>query len=477
MAGDFLGGLSRGDTIVAPATIVGHSALAVLRVSGRECGRIVSEGFRRMDGGAQEGFEPRRVYLGWWKREGEALDQVTVVYYAGPASYTGEDMLEITCHGGRATVAAILGSLVAAGARLAEAGEFTLRAFIAGKVDLPEAEAIEALVGARNERARRLAVRQLSGDLSRVLEGLKSELTDAAVEIESALEFPEEQLGTGERGRLEALLAGLEERGRRLLLAGEREALYQRGHSVVLLGRPNVGKSTLLNAILGRERALVSAIAGTTRDLLEEELLMGGRVCKLIDGAGLCETADAVERLGIERIKAAAAEAWAWILVAEAGPEERVKGEVEALLAELPAAGCVKMVVLTKADLYPAVLLQRAGPGGWQAQHAAQLRAVPVCALTGEGIAELLEALGASLGEAPPPEGEDAFLLSERQRAGLETLVASLAENRRRLEEGETLDVLAEGLRESHAALGELLGEKVRADIVGEIFRRFCIGK
>jgi tRNA modification GTPase len=364
-------------------------------------------------------------------------------------------------------VARLLRSLVQSGVRLADGGEFTLRAFLHGKIDLNEAEAIDEMVGARNERARRLAMHQLSGHLSQIMETMKTQLADVAVNVESALEFPDQDLGEQDQQLLVEMFTSLRKKVGKLLANARQETLYQRAHSIVLLGRPNVGKSTLLNAILGRERALVSSIAGTTRDLLEEELLIGGRVFKLTDGAGIHDTDDTVEKLGIARILESAGNAWAVLLVVEAGQADAISREVEYLLSQLGKRPEIALVAVNKIDLYD----------GKQVEIAQLDGCYPVSALNGVGIEALLAGTVETLGGDAPTESEDDFLLSQRQTQGLESLSDALSLSLEMLEEGATMDLLAQSIRDSHSILGELLGETVQPDLLGDIFSRFCIGK
>jgi tRNA modification GTPase len=467
MDASFLEKLSRDDTIAAPATIVGHCALALIRISGPNTLSLISSHFSTISSHTLQDPQPRHVYLGWWNDDAERVDQVCMVYYQAPHSYTGQDMAELTCHGGRATVARLLRSLVQSGVRLADGGEFTLRAFLHGKIDLNEAEAIDEMVGARNERARRLAMHQLSGHLSQIMETMKTQLADVAVNVESALEFPDQDLGEQDQQLLVEMFTSLRKKVGKLLANARQETLYQRAHSIVLLGRPNVGKSTLLNAILGRERALVSSIAGTTRDLLEEELLIGGRVFKLTDGAGIHDTDDTVEKLGIARILESAGNAWAVLLVVEAGQADAISREVEYLLSQLGKRPEIALVAVNKIDLYD----------GKQVEIAQLDGCYPVSALNGVGIEALLAGTVETLGGDAPTESEDDFLLSQRQTQGLESLSDALSLSLEMLEEGATMDLLAQSIRDSHSILGELLGETVQPDLLGDIFSRFCIGK
>ncbi len=440
------------DTIAAIATAAGPAGVGIVRLSGPASAAIAAALCARLP--------PPRVagHRRFRDADGEVIDDGLLLHFPGPASYTGEDVVELQAHGGPVPLARLLARCFALGARPARPGEFTERAFLHGRLDLAQAEAVADLIGAASEQAARAARRSLEGAFSRRVDALAEALIGLRVQVEAAIDFPDEDIDLlaapalggrleDARGALAALLAAAE-RGRRLAS----------GLHVVLCGAPNAGKSSLLNALAGEERAIVSAIPGTTRDLLRERLSIGGLDLTLVDTAGLRESPDEIEREGVRRALDELARADLVLAVRDASDPAPPP---PALLAALAGAADV-LWLHAKSDL-PAAHPPPPGPG-----HLA------VSARTGAGLDALAEALRtrAGLGDGV----EDAFTARARHLEALQDCQALLGEAAERRREG-AAELVAEALRLAHDALGRITGRLHPDDLLGEVFARFCIGK
>lgn len=453
------------DTIAAVATALGPGAVAIVRLSGPDAvaiaARLYRAAGRAMPKTPLADRPSHTVHHGWLvDPETEApLDEALVLVMRGPRSFTGEDVVELQTHGG-AAAGAVLRACLGQGARLAAAGEFTKRAFLNGRLDLAQAEAVGDLVEARTERALALALGQLEGRLSRDVGAARAALVALLARLEASIDYPDE-IDDVAPEELLALLDGVIATVDGFLATAREGQIMREGAALAIVGRPNVGKSSLLNALLGRARAIVTDVPGTTRDVLEETLDLGGVPFRVVDTAGIRETADVVEAIGVERSRAALAAADVVMLVVDlavgAGPAE---AELAALAGDRPL-----VVVGNKADVPGAGPLPALGG-----------RAVAVSALTGQGMPDLTRALvEAALGAAAA--GPSPTAVSARHRGSLETARARLGEARRAAEEGLAADFVAWDVKEAIAALGAITGDAIAEEVIDEVFRRFCVGK
>lgn len=465
------------DTIVAVATPPGQGGVAVVRVSGPDAAAVLARIFRARSGQPVSEWPSHRLTLGW-VGEGEspeaAADEAMAVLMRAPRSYTREDVAEIHCHGGPWTVRETLRLAALAGARPAEPGEFTRRAFENGRIDLAQAEAVMALIGAQGERAARDALRQIRGGASRVALEARAECVRLLAGVEAAADFPEEieesEALAGLRDGAAALAASL-----RKACDPRAEKLLREGLDVVIAGRPNVGKSTLLNALLGEERAIVTDIPGTTRDTLTERLTLGGLVVQLTDTAGLRESGDAVEALGVSRAQAALERADVRLIVLDASAP--LEPEDIALLAAPCPQPCI--VALNKGDRPAAVTAGqvRALTGEETEQdplRKAGTTVIEITARTGEGIPALLAALRE---QAALPGGQEAALTRARHIGAATHAAEALEEAVAALDAGLPTDVAAIDLRRALDSLGSITGETLGEDVIDAIFAGFCVGK
>jgi tRNA modification GTPase len=432
------------DTIAAVATPAGRGGIGVVRVSGPAVPAIGEKVLGVLP-------KPRHAtHAVFCNKSGEALDEGIALYFPAPHSYTGEPVLELHGHGGPVVMHALLSACLDAGARVAEPGEFTRRAFLEGKLDLAQAEAVADLIDAASAEAARSALRSLTGEFSAAITALQSQLVELRALTEAMLDFPEEELDTLHRDdasvRLEQARRALDD----VLTKSRQGSLLRSGIHVVLAGRPNVGKSSLLNRLAGEERAIVTAVPGTTRDALREPIQIEGVPLIVVDTAGLRRSLDVVERLGIERTQRELARADVVIAVFEA---TRGRDELE----DLPAAAA-RIDVYNKTDLAPRFV----APAG----------SLAVSAKTGEGLDALRQAILRAAGWSS--SGESVFLARERHLRALQLARAHLE-----AAACETLrwEFFAEELRLAHTALGAITGEFTADDLLGEIFARFCIGK
>jgi len=460
------------DTIVAPATPAGFGAIAIVRLSGPQAIPLLNRCFQSMSGGkAVNSFSHHRLVVGHFRTPDadEPIDEVMAVVMRAPHSFTGEDVAEIHCHGSPAIVAQIVEALCRAGARPAQPGEFTRRAFLNGRLDLAQAEAICDLVRSATSAASRLALRQLAGRLSERLAGVHRRLIDFGAEVEARLDFPDEEIAAADRRALGDLLDGAESELDALLRQGRRGRLFREGARIAIIGRPNVGKSSLLNALLGRERALVSPHPGTTRDSIECTLDLEGIAATVVDTAGWRAGQDEIERMGIERTESemAAADLLIWVVDAS----EPVAGEDRAIagrIAPLPA-----VVACNKSDLpsaFESATLQTLGFGAE--------RICRVSALRREGIGGLEQRIVARLaGDEETRGGESPLVSNARHLALLETARAGVAEARRAFGEGVAGDLVMVDVRQALGALDAILGRSFSEEILDAVFARFCIGK
>ncbi|WP_456419255.1 tRNA uridine-5-carboxymethylaminomethyl(34) synthesis GTPase MnmE [Thermovibrio sp.] len=457
------------DTIAAIGTPVGKGAIGIVRISGKEALRILRELFRTKKGQKREEFEERRLYYGLVVDEfGEPIDEVLVVYMKAPKSFTGEDVVEIHSHGGIVVVRKILREVLKRGARLAEPGEFTMRAFINGKIDLVQAEAINQLIEAKSEVEAKVALRQLEGSLSKRIEEIRDKLLETKAYIEAAVDFPDEEVELLEKGKVKERLIEVKEEIERLLRSYREGRLIREGIKVAIVGRPNVGKSSLLNALLKEERAIVTEIPGTTRDVIEESITVKGIPVRLIDTAGIRETAEKVEKIGIERSieKLKEADVILFVIDGSAGFTEE-----DRKIGELLSGKDNVIVVINKKDAGLKVRCRDLRE--WS-------RCVEISAKSGEGIEELADEIVRLVLLEPEAVlgGEEDVITSERHRELLEEAKRAVERAIKSLDEGfESPEFLSMDIDEALEKLGMIVGKVTTEDMYDIIFSRFCIGK
>lgn len=469
------------DTIAAIATPPGVGGVGIVRISGPDAFALGLKLFRPFTGDSPNAPPPSH-HLTYGHAidptSGEVLDEVLAAFMQAPHTYTREDVVELQAHGGPLVLKRILTAALSAGARAARPGEMTLRAFLNGRLDLAQAEAVNVLITAQTDAGRRLALRQLSGDLSTQIRRARDATTAALVRIEASIDFPDDEVPPPDPTELATLIAEARSEIEHLLSGSERGRLLRDGLSVALIGRPNVGKSSLLNALLGAERAIVTPIAGTTRDTIEEYANIGGVPVHLIDTAGLTPSDDPIERIGVERSRSAARAADLLLFVLDGStplspPDEAAISDLRALVtpddSEAVSTRSV-LLVLNKADLPPAFTEEEARslwPGA---------PIVQTSALTADGTAALEQAI-ANAALSGEVQSGDVLVASARHADALRRTLEYLTEATNTLAEGVPLDFVSIDLRASLEALGEITGETASADLLDRIFAEFCIGK
>ncbi len=448
------------DTIVALSSAPGRSALATVRLSGPDAIGAVAARFRGphslVDAPPNTLHVGRLISVG-----GDLIDEVVVGIFREPHSYTAEDVVEISCHGNPIIVSRVLDIFVAAGIRPAEPGEFTRRAFVNGRIDLSQAESVSALIGARSEAAARAALRQLGGEATRILGGPRRDLLSVLASVEAHIDFPEDDLSPFDRPHAVQVVATVETELEAICESVRRGRPLARSTTVVIAGRPNVGKSSIFNALLRRDRSIVHDTPGTTRDVVDAELVLGELPIRLVDTAGLAESRNQVEAEGVRRSHGELKAGDRILLVVDArevglGPDERD------LIESIGVSRA--LLIANKIDL------------GRRLVETGPLTPHFVSALHGDGV----EALGRSIVEAiSGGEGSpaDVFVVGMRQERLLDAAREGVRESRKLLEGKLGLELVGEELRRAANALGEITGENVGEDILNVIFSEFCIGK
>ena len=439
--------------IAAIATAPGRGGVGIVRLSGSD----LKSWIEPLTGKAPSAHfaAPRVATLTpFVDTAGQAIDEGLLIYFAGPNSFTGEDVIELHGHGGPVVMQLLLARCLDLGARLAEPGEFTRRAFINGKLDLAQAEAVADLINASTATAARSAVRSLQGDFSRAIDALMQPLIELRALTEATLDFPEEEVDFLKSIQAESRLSGIREALTHVQASARQGKLLQDGLTVVLIGQPNVGKSSLLNALAGEDLAIVTPVAGTTRDVVRAHLQIEGVPLHVIDTAGLHETSDEVERLGIERTWNEIQKADVAVLLTDA--QHGLTAAEEAIIVRLPE-GTTRVMVQNKIDL--------------AARATNDPAVLAISAKTGTGVDQLRTRLLHIAGWQP---GESLFIARERHLRALGEAAEHLATAEAALP---ALEIFAEELRLAHKALQSITGEYTPDDLLGDIFSRFCIGK
>jgi tRNA modification GTPase len=445
-------------TIVALSTPIGVGALGVIRLSGSEAVDIVDKIFRGKKLAEQVSHT---LHFGRIVDGEELIDEVVVSLFHGPHSYTGEDVVEISCHGSTYIQQRIIELCIANGAYPAKAGEFTQRAFLSGKLDLTQAEAVGDLIAAESKAAQQTAMHQLRGGFSAELKAMREELITFSALIELEIDFSQEDVEFADRGQLYALVERIEASTRKLIDSFRLGNAVKNGVSVAIIGAPNAGKSTLLNALLNEERAIVSEIAGTTRDTIEEVMNIDGILYRFIDTAGIREeTSDVIEQMGIERSRKKAEEADIILYLHDATNPDTAG--LAAQLTWLESLGKPFVLLLTKADLSPDMEAEEA---------------LPISAKSGEGLEALKERLSAFINAQAIQPG-NTIITNTRHLAALQRVAAAVTDIKTSLDSGISGDLIALDIRQALHFIGEITGQVIHdRDILGAIFGKFCIGK
>jgi tRNA modification GTPase len=447
------------DTIVAAATPPGRGGIAIVRVSGAAAPAIGERLLGQLP-------PPRIATTARFRdRDGDAIDHGLALYFPAPHSYTGEHVLELHGHGGPVLVEALVRRVLELGARRAQPGEFTQRAYLNAKLDLAQAEAVADLIDAASDAAARAALRSLEGEFSSRVLALSQTLGELRAQVEAAIDFADEEIDVLSDRALSAQLAMAATQLQALRAASRQGRLLTEGMTVVIAGRPNAGKSSLLNRLAGHEAAIVTATPGTTRDLLREHLVLDGMPLHVLDTAGLRAASDAIEAEGIRRARAAMTHADRILFVIDAAADPEATGYLEE--RELLPPGVPVTVVFNKIDL-----IARAGELDMVPSADAFIR---VSALTGEGLGALAEHLKACVGFTP--DGAGALSARARHLEALAQVHAYLAAAARLLAAHNAPELVAEELKRAQQALGDIVGVESSDELLGRIFARFCIGK
>lgn len=455
------------DTIAAAATAMASSGIGIIRISGSESFSVMERVFRPHNRNKKMKEQPPyTVHYGTIVDGDEVLDEVLVVLMKAPHSYTAEDTVEIDCHGGRFVMQRTLELVLKSGARPAEPGEFTKRAFLNGRIDLSQAEAVMDVIQSRNQMALRSSVSQLQGSVRQEIERLRSAVLYETAYLEAALDDPEHISLEGYSQELLKKVEKLCEELDRLLESSENGRLLKEGIRTVILGKPNAGKSSLLNVLLGEERAIVTEIEGTTRDVLEEQLQLGGLSLVLLDTAGIRSTEDLVEQIGVERARKQAEDADLILYVADSSrPLDESDEEILELLK-----GRNALVLLNKSDLTPVLTPE-------MMEERTEHKVLLISAKEEQGIRELEQEIRSMFFQGDLDFNDEVLITNVRHKRALQDAKNSLQMVMESIRGGMPEDFYTIDLTDAYQALGRILGEEMGEDLVNEIFGKFCMGK
>lgn len=455
------------DTIAAIATAMAPSGIGIVRISGPEAVAVADRLYR---GKKKEkklaDMKSHTIHYGWIVEKEQVLDEVLVMLMRGPHSYTGEDTVEIDCHGGVLAVKRVLEAVLHAGARIADPGEFTKRAFLNGRIDLSQAEAVMDVISAKSEYALQSSVSQLQGSVRRAVKEIREKLLYEIAFIESALDDPEHISLDGYPEKLEGIVQEEKRQIEKLLKSADDGKMLQEGIKTVILGKPNAGKSSLLNLLVGEEKAIVTDIAGTTRDVLEEQISLGGISLRMLDTAGIRSTADKVEQIGVERAKEHAKNADLILYVVDASvPLDENDGQIMELLK-----GRKTILLLNKSDIETVISKE---------ELTARIDApvLNISAREETGLAELEALIKEMFFQGEISFNDEVYITNMRQKRALEEALESLKLVENSIAMGMPEDFFSIDLMNAYERLGSIIGEAVGEDLVNEIFSKFCTGK
>ncbi|MBN2097574.1 MAG: tRNA uridine-5-carboxymethylaminomethyl(34) synthesis GTPase MnmE [Candidatus Omnitrophica bacterium] len=455
------------ETIAAISTPIGKSGIGIVRLSGKQAFSIADKIFRDSDNGRLTQRKSHRLHYGWIMDGPERLDEVLLTLMRAPKTYTREDIVEINCHSGIVVLSRILQLVLKQGARLAEAGEFTRRAYLNGRIDLAQAEAVLDVINAQTKRAQAVALKQLQGGFSGRIKNLRKDLMEVASQLELSIDFSDQDVQLESQEKLLAKMDKVAQDVRQLLDTAEKGSMLRTGISCVICGRPNVGKSSLLNALLKKERAIVTPLAGTTRDSLEETIDLGGAPVRLIDTAGIVSSRNLAEKEAVKRARQHLSSADIVLLVLDASKKLNNQDEqISRLIFKKPG-----FLVLNKQDLPVKISEQEAG------QLFPQRKAIAISALCGQGLQRLEKELIDFIWQGRAENNAEFLVTNFRHQQALNQAQRFLAQAIKSTRRGESAEIIALDVQAAQKSLGEIIGEISCADILGRIFSQFCIGK
>lgn len=455
------------DTIAAIATAMGNSGIGIVRISGDEAIAVADRVFKTKNGKKKlAGEKSHTIHYGFICDGDEIIDEVLVMLMRGPRSFTAEDTVEIDCHGGMLVTRKILETVLKAGARIAEPGEFTKRAFLNGRIDLSQAEAVIDVINSKNEYALRSSVEQLRGSVSKKIKELREKILYEIAFIESALDDPEHISLDGYRDKLYGVAEEAEKELTKLIRSSSNGRVISEGIKTVILGKPNAGKSSLMNVLVGEDRAIVTDIAGTTRDILEEHISLQGISLNIVDTAGIRNTDDVVEKIGVSRAMDAAEDADLIIYVVDGSRDlDENDRQIMNFIHDRKA-----VVLLNKSDLEPVVSVE-------EITEASGHPVIAVSAKEETGIDRLEEEIKSMFYEGEIDFNDQVMITNVRHAKALKEALESIRMVKQSIEEGMPEDFYSIDLMNAYEKLGLIVGESVEDDLVNEIFSKFCMGK
>lgn len=456
----------RTDTIAAIATGMTNSGIGIVRISGPDAVSIADRLFYMKNGKKLSDMDTHTIHYGFIKNGDEIIDEVMVIIMRGPKSYTREDIIEIDCHGGIYVVKKILETVIQCGARPADPGEFTKRAFLNGRIDLSQAESVIDLIYSQNDFALKSSVKQLSGALSSAVKEMREQIIHEIAFIESTLDDPEHISLDGYSETLKGIVKNIKNNVEILISTSDNGRILREGISTVIVGKPNAGKSSLLNTLLGEDRAIVTEIAGTTRDVLEEQINLGGILLNVTDTAGIRETDDVVEKIGVEKAKKYMDDADLIIYVVDTSTElDENDHEIMDMLKDRPS-----VVLMNKSDLQALTTAE-------DVKKYVDKKIIPVSVKERTGIDELERVIKEMFFDGKVVYNDEIYITNIRHKTALQETLHSLNLVIKSIEDEMPEDFYSIDLMNAYKELGSIIGEEVEDDLVNEIFSKFCMGK
>lgn len=456
-----------GDTIAAIATGMTNSGIGIVRISGNEAFHIIDKIYQSKNGKKKiSEMESHTVHYGYIVDGNQIIDEVMVLILKAPNTYTREDTIEIDCHGGVLVVQKILETVIKYGARPAEPGEFTKRAFLNGRIDLSQAESVMDVIQAKNDFALKTSMEQLKGSVLKVVKELREKIIYEIAYIESALDDPEHYDLTGYGEKLDSIINPIMNEIQKLLVTADNGKILKEGINTAIVGKPNAGKSSLLNSLVGKERAIVTDIAGTTRDILEEQINLNGISLNVIDTAGIRKTDDVVEKIGVDRAKESIKDADLVIYVVDSSRE--LSNEDDDIIELIKEKNTI--ILLNKMDLAPVVTKD-------EMLKLSDKKVISISAKENKGIDELEETIKDMFFHGKIEMNDEVYITNVRHKTALKNAYDSLELVKKSIENQMPEDFYSIDLMNAYEELGTIIGESVEDDLVNEIFSKFCMGK